>query len=184
MDRGRIREEPAGPIANDARRGPDSDSVWLILPEPEWDAESPLPSGAMVGGWRLGENGRPGPFQPNPHYRPHDGATPTDPLDAVLRLFAAGEDVGHRIVPMVLGAVLQIGCDERGAPRPCRAPDGAPCVAVVTAEVHKRRVNVDRWLSITGDCLPELTPPGADILFNPGGPAQFRLVAKALRHVE
>lgn len=163
-------------------RSPDEDEEWVVLPDPGWDPDSPLPAVAMVGGWRLGESGKPGPFQPNPDYRPRDAATPTDPLDAVLRLFAAGEDVGHRIVPAVLDAVLQIGCDDCGTPLVGSAPDGALCVAVVTAEVHKRRVQADRWLSISGDRLPEVTPPGADILFNPGGPAQFRLVARALRH--
>jgi hypothetical protein len=165
-------------------RGPDEDSAWVVLPDPGWDPDSPLPAVAMVGAWGLGESGEPGPFQPNPEYRPRDAAMPTDPLDAVLRLFAAGEDVGPRIVPAVLDAVLQLGCDESGTPLVGPAPDGVLCVAVVTAEVHKRRVNADRWLSLSGDHLPEVTPPGADILFNPGGPAQFRLVAGALRRGE
>ncbi len=165
-------------------RGLDGDGEWVVLPEPGWDPNSPLPTVAMVGGWKLGESGKPGPFQPNPHYSPRDAAMPTDPLDAVLRLFAAGGDVGHQIVPAVLDAVLQIGCDDRGTPLVGHAPDGVLCVAVVTAEAHKRRVAADRWLSVSGDCLPEVTPPGVDILFNPGGSAQFRLRAGVLRRGE
>lgn len=157
---------------------------WLMLIDPGWQESAPdavPPEKMIVGGWMLDEDGDPGPFQPNPNYLPVDDSSPTDPTDAVLRRSARGDDVGDEIIPTLCDAVVEIGCDEYNEPLVGSAPDGVPCVAVVTAAVHKRRVEADRWWPVLGSALPGLVPPGADILLNPGSPAQFRLLTQALR---
>ncbi|WP_051133066.1 type VII secretion system-associated protein [Nocardia paucivorans] len=157
---------------------------WLMLVDPRWQESASAavpPEEMIVGGWLLGEDGEPGPFQPNPNYLPADDSAPTDPTDAVLRRSVRGDDVGDEIVPTLRDAVVEIGCDEYNEPLVGSAPDGVPCVAVVTAAVHKRRVDADRWWPVPGSALPDLVPPGVDILINPGSPAQFRLLTRALR---
>ncbi|WP_051164354.1 type VII secretion system-associated protein [Nocardia testacea] len=157
---------------------------WSMLVDPRWQDGAPEatpPSELIVGGWLLDANGAAGPFQPNPDYEPADDTTPTDPTDAVLRRLAHGDDVGGEIVPTLLDAVVEIGCDEFDEPLVGRAPDGAPCVAVATAAVHKRRVEAARWWPIQGCELPGIVPVGVDILLNPGSPDQFRLHTSALR---
>lgn len=157
---------------------------WLVLVDParhEATPEAELPPEVIVGGWMLDESGKPGPFQPNPHYEPADDSSPTDPTDAVLRRAARGDDVGGEIVPTLRDAVVEIGCDERDEPLVGPAPDGVLCVAVVTAAVHKRRVEADRWWPVLGSALADIVPADVDILLNPGGPAQFRLLTRVLR---
>ncbi|MGW4094541.1 hypothetical protein [Nocardia sp. NPDC004750] len=63
---------------------------WFVLLDPDWSGDPIQQSPAvevMVGGWRLAEDGTLGPFWPNPGYRPQ---TPDTPIDALLRLIAAG----------------------------------------------------------------------------------------------
>lgn len=160
---------------------------WLVLLDPRWAADAPdgnPPASAIMGGWGLDESGAAGPFEPNPDYRPSDAATPTDPIDTVLRRAVAGENVTDRIVPTFRDSIVHIGCDEAGEPLVGPAPDGVTCVPVVTAEVHKQRVGPVHWRKIWGGALADIVPPDVDILVNPGGPAQFRLVTRALRTSE
>lgn len=157
---------------------------WFVLLDPAWRPANPAaqaPPEAVVGGWMLDEDGKPGPFQPNPDYVPGDESTPTDPADAVLRLLAAGQDVGDQLVPTVRDAVLEIAVDEQDQPIVSAAPDGVPCVLVATAPVHRERVDVRDWWPVVGAKLPEIVPQGMDVLLNPGGPASFRLSTEALR---
>jgi hypothetical protein len=141
----------------------------------------PPPAEAIVGGWRLEEDGKLGPFQPNPGYRPHTPSTPSDPIDAVLRLIAAGEHRGDQIISTLIHTVVEIACDEQNQPHIALSPDDIPCVVVVTAEIHKQRVTVPRWLSVLGARLPQIVPDGTDIWFNPGSDHQFRLATNAIR---
>jgi hypothetical protein len=157
---------------------------WFVLLDPAWQPANPqtqAPPEAIVGGWMLDEDGKAGPFQPNPDYVPGDESTPTDPTDAVLRLIAAGQDVRDQLVPTVRDAVLEIAVDDHDQPIVSPAPDGVPCVLVVTASAHKARVDAQNWWPVVGAMLPEIVPDGVDILLNPGGPASFRLSTEALR---
>jgi hypothetical protein len=157
---------------------------WFVLLDPNWHQatpDQPAPPEAIVGGWMLDEDGKAGPFQPNPDYLPGDDATPTDPTDAVLRLIIRGENVGDQLVPTVRDSVLEIAVDEADQPLVSVAPDGVPSVLVATASVHKERVAVERWWPVEGTTLGEIVPEGADVLLNPGGPASFRLSTEALR---
>lgn len=157
---------------------------WFVLADPGWEqagsAASPPPH-AIVGGWELREDGSTGPFRPNPRYRPGDPTVPTDPIDALLRLIAAGEQLGTELVNTIRDSIVEIGCDERNRPLLGTAPDNTPCVVIVTAELQKNHVDVDRWLPVDGGKLADIIPPGADLLLNPTGGAPFRLRADVLR---
>ncbi|MGW4093736.1 type VII secretion system-associated protein [Nocardia sp. NPDC004750] len=143
------------------------------------EPQDPVPE-AIMGGWMIDGDGKMGPFEPNPTYLPADPASPTDPTDAVLRLIAAGDDVGDQLVPALRDAVVELGCDEQGHLSVAAAPDDVPCVLVVTAAAHKRRLDVVGWVRVIGRDLPSIVPAGTDIWINPGSPAQFRLVTAAL----
>src|SRR3954463_5371506 len=70
---------------------------WVFLIDPSWQAEAaekgeggadpekpPLEAG--LGGWFFAESGVPSRFHANPAYEPTTPDSPTDPVDAVLRL--------------------------------------------------------------------------------------------------
>ncbi|MFD6533522.1 type VII secretion system-associated protein [Streptomyces sp. NPDC060184] len=159
---------------------------WLLLPEPNWNPRTrtdPLPVEAMVGGWQLDEEGRPGPFQPNPHYVPDAPSTPTDPLHELLCLAASGrgDRIGDQLVSTLRNTVVDLAVEEPDRLVVGPSPDGVACVAIVTAEVHKRRLHGIRWVSVQGSELPGIVPADLDILINPGDPAQIRLLNAALR---
>lgn len=157
---------------------------WAVVLDPAWqprfEGEQP-PSYALVGGWPLDERGNPGRFEPNPGYVPSTAASPTDPADAVMRLMIEGRVPVDALVPTVRDAMLELAVSEDGYPLVGPAPDGAPCVAVVTAPSHRERVNAGGWATITAEQLLDALPPDTDILLNPGSPASTRLLASALR---
>ncbi|MGW0182488.1 type VII secretion system-associated protein [Nocardia sp. NPDC003345] len=156
---------------------------WFVLVDPGWEPGSrstPPPPEVIVGGWELGPDGTAGPFRPNPRYRPGDPAAPTDPLDALLRLVVTAGRIGGEVLDTMADTVVEIGCDSEDRPLLGRAPDGTPCVVVVTAESQKTHLDVDRWWPVHGRDLAGLVPPGADVLVNPAGAAPVRLRTEAL----
>ncbi|MCU1640376.1 MAG: hypothetical protein JWN03_651 [Nocardia sp.] len=173
-------ENPAGSVVQQGD--------WFVLVDPSWQETTPEvmpPSGAILGGWKVGEEGKPGPFEPNPNYVPADDSLPTDPLDAVLRRVANGDDItGDEVIAALRDAVVEIGCDNQNHPLIGPAPDGVPCVAVATAAIHKDRVEADRWWPVLGAGLPDIVPVDVDILLNPGSSAQFLLRTRSLRPTE
>jgi hypothetical protein len=157
---------------------------WAVLIDPEWRPRFPdeqPPTEAMVGGWLLDEQGNPGRFQPNPNFVPATDASPTDPIDAVIRLVNRGEVGVDALVPTVRDAMLEVAVSPEGHLLIGPAPDGAPCVGVATAAVHRERAGGEHWAQVTADQLLEVLPADTDILLNPGGPAAMRLFASALR---
>ncbi|MGA6205987.1 type VII secretion system-associated protein [Nocardia testacea] len=155
-----------------------------MLVDPGWDGAGQTaspPVDVIVGGWELRGDGSTGPFRPNPRYRPSASTVPTDPIDAVLRLLAAGQQRGPDLVDAIRDSIVEIGCDEHGRPLLGTAPDNTPCVVVATAELQKARVDVDRWIPVHGSALTDIIPVGADILLNPAGIAPFRLRTDTLR---
>lgn len=158
---------------------------WLVLTAPGWEpsALSPKrpPPEALVGGWMVDDNGNVGPFQPNPEYLPADAATPTDPLDAILRLIAGGEQhLVDEFVSMLCHSIVEIGGDEHERPVVAGLSDDGLCIVVVTSQAQKLGVEVSHWYPVLGSDLPEIVPDGAGILFNPNGDAPLCLVADAL----
>ncbi|MGW5751314.1 type VII secretion system-associated protein [Nocardia rhamnosiphila] len=157
---------------------------WFVLFDPNWSGnptDKTPPVEVMVGGWRLEEDGELGPFRPNPGYRPQTPNTPSDPIDALLRLIAAGEDRGDRIIPTLKRTVVEIACDDQNQPRVALSPDDIPCVVVVTAEIHKHHLPVSRWLPVLGSRLSEIVPAGTDVWFNPSSDHRFRLDTDVIR---
>jgi hypothetical protein len=157
---------------------------WAVLVDPAWrsshDDETP-PATAIVGGWALDEKGSPGPFEPNPDYAPSDDVSPTDPADAVMRLIVDGRAPIDDLLPVVRDAMLELAVSEDGYCLVGPAPDGSPCVAVVTAAAHRGRVDTERWARVTAEQLFDLVPEDTDILLNPGSPASVRLLTGTLR---
>jgi hypothetical protein len=156
---------------------------WAMMLDPGWQPRHPdeePPPEAMVGGWRLDEKGNAGPFEPNPGYLPSSADSPTDPADAVLRLVAEGRESVDSVLPVIGDALLEVAAED-GWPLVGPAPDGAPCVAVVTAPAHRQRVDAAEWYQLTSAQLLEALPPDTDILLNPGAPGSMRLLASALR---
>lgn len=184
------RQDPA--TAPDGSGPPLPDAIrqgqWYVLPEQGLELRGPsghrdLPTELVVGGWPLDEDGRCGPFEPNPHYVPDRAAKPTDPVHALLRLFVKdkGQDSVDRFLALLRHTVLEIACDEQGRPLLVSAPDGTPCLPAVTAALHTRRLPPARWERVQGRTLPEIVPDGVNILLNPGDSAQFLLLTMALR---
>ncbi|WP_246350517.1 type VII secretion system-associated protein [Nocardia barduliensis] len=160
---------------------------WMLLVDPGWKPVNPWsepPPEAVIGGWMMDENGGAGPFQPNPGYLPGNDDTPTDPTDALLRSVAEGKPVGDELLALIRNSVVEIVCDEQDQPMVDTAPDGVPCVLVVTAEAQKVDVGSGRWWPVLGSKLPAVIPSGTDILLNPGGPAPFRLASEVLRNAD
>ncbi|CAL9553756.1 hypothetical protein SUDANB176_04500 [Streptomyces sp. enrichment culture] len=137
----------------------------------------------VVGGWPIDEDGRCGPFEPNPGYVPDSAAKPTDPVHALLRLFTEdkGRDSVDRFLALLRHTVLEVACDEQGRPLLMSAPNGTPCLPVVTAALHARRLPPARWERVQGKTLPEITPVEVNILLDPDDSAQFLLLTEALR---
>ncbi|MEV6429313.1 type VII secretion system-associated protein [Nocardia sp. NPDC051463] len=163
---------------------PASHDNWFVMVDPSWQATTPdagPPPELILGGWHVDENGNQGLFEPNPDYVPTDDSAPTDPTDAVLQRAINGDDVGGDIIPTLRNAVVEIAGNDRGELLIGTAPNGARCVCVATAAVHKRRIEAERWISIPGTELSKLVPEGADIFLNPGSHAQFLLHTDALR---
>jgi hypothetical protein len=157
---------------------------WALLTDPEWRPESPdeaPPAEAMAGGWLLDATGKPGRFLPNPDFVPVSETSATDPVDAVLRLVARGDAPLDVVIPTLRDAFVEIAVTEDGYLLVGPAPDGAPCVGVVTAGVHRARLPFEHWRQVTAETVLEVLPEGTDILINPEGPAPFRLLAPALR---
>ena len=155
---------------------------WLMLvdSDPVTDPAGTLAIESMVGGWVVAGGGELGLFRPNPRYRPADPAAPADPIDALLRRGASGVPVGGDLLAAVCGSVVEIGCDTTGIPVTGIAPDGVQCVPVVSAAIHRGRLDIPQWLPVAGAALPDVLPAGADILLNPESPARFRLAADAV----
>ncbi|MFG3268488.1 type VII secretion system-associated protein [Streptomyces bobili] len=181
------QQDPA--TASDGSGPPLADAIrqgqWYVLPEQGLlrgpSGSRDLPTELIVGGWPLDEDGRCGPFEPNPHYVPDSAAKPTDPTHALLRLLVKGQGSVDRLLALLRHTILEVACDEQGQPRLVTAPNGTPCLPVVTAALHTRRLPPARWERVLGRTLPEIAPAGVDILLNPGDRAQILLFTEGLR---
>ena len=174
-------------MANDTTppRLADDGERWTFLIDPAWDTarDGTPPADAVVGGWLLDADGGTGPFHPNPDYRPSHPDSPTDPVDATLRLVNRGEADADALLATMVTAVLGVAMDEQGNPLVAAAPDGVPSVLVTTAPGHRSRVRAAAgWQEVRAEELAEVLPDnGVDLLVNPGAPASMRIVAASLK---
>ncbi|WAL66532.1 type VII secretion system-associated protein [Amycolatopsis cynarae] len=157
---------------------------WFLLMDPAWHpaAENdPPPIEAVVGLWPVEDEGKIGKFRANPEYVPKDGNSPSDPLDAVLRLVLQGRAEAEHIQLMLRDTLFDIAMNGDGRPLITKSPDGILCVVVATGAPHRRRVAAPDWRRIDLDELVELLADEVDVLFNPGGPAAVRLTGELMR---
>ena len=158
-----------------------SDVDFLFLLDPEWPADDDDPPfEAVVGVWQVGEDGEVGEFRSNPDYRPSFPDSPTDPVDALLRLIAAGAAQPAHLRAVLRAGTLHLAVNGDGRPLVVPAPDDERCVVVATGEAHRTRVPSPGWRQVD---LAELAAVAGDrdALVNAGGAAPARLAAAFLR---
>lgn len=158
-----------------------TDEEFLFLLDPAWPAdEDDAPFEAVLGVWQVGEDGEVGEFRSNPDYRPHFPDSPADPVDALLRLIAAGAAPPAHLRAVLRASALHLAVNGDGRPLVVPAPDDERCVVVATGEPHRERVPAPGWRPLD---LAELAAVAGerDALVNPGGSAPARLAAAFLR---
>jgi hypothetical protein len=99
----------------------------------------------VVGGWLVAADDSISRFQPNPEYEPATPESPTDPLDAALRLAAKGEVDVDALFAVIREAEFAVALDT-DQPLIAPAPDEVPCLMVTTAPAHRGRVK-DAWVA-------------------------------------
>ena len=157
---------------------------WFLLMDPAWRPTSendPPPIEAVVGLWPVEDEGKIGKFRANPEYVPADENSPSDPLDAVLRLVLQGRAEAEHIQLMLRDTLFDIAMNGDGRPLVTKSPDDILCVVVATGEPHRQRIASPDWRRIDLDELVELLADEVDVLFNPGGPASVRLTGDFMR---
>lgn len=178
-----VQDQPGVPAVGDAAEQAPTD--WLLLTDTEWNAQSAddePPAERVLGGWATWADGSWGRFRANPAYEPATPDSPTDPVDAVLRLLTQDGHGADELLSVLEDTALEIALDADGVALVDEAPDGKPSVLVTTAPLHRDRVQAAGWRAtdvheIAG-ALPE---SGIDVLLNPNSPASMRVDADALR---
>ncbi|MFC0547893.1 type VII secretion system-associated protein [Kutzneria chonburiensis] len=154
---------------------------FFLLMDPSWNPDRGTPPAeAVVGLWPV-EDGTVGKFRSNPQYVATDGNSPSDPLDAVLRLALRGRAEARHIQLMLRDSLFDLAMNGDGRPLVTTSPDDVPCVVVASGEPHGQRVSAPRWRRVDLGDLVVLLADGVDVLFNPGGPASVRLTGDFLR---
>ncbi|GGU86952.1 type VII secretion system-associated protein [Lentzea flava] len=170
-------------VTDQPREDERGQQTWILLMDPGWspgDENEPPPIEAVVGLWPVNE-GEVGKFQANPQYVPMNENSPTDPLDAALRLVLRGSAGADQIQLMLRDSTFDIAMNGDGRPLITKSPDDLPCVVVATGEQHRRRVSSPQWRRIDLDELVVLLADGVDVLINPAGPASVRLTGDFMR---
>jgi len=156
---------------------------WAFLVDPGWQAENPdqgVPLNAIVGGWLASAGGTVSRFHPNPDYEPTTPGSPTDPVDATLRLVTRGESTSEMLFAVIRESTFAVALDEQETPIVAPSPDNVPSLLVTTAPCHQVRVRAEHWRDVTGTELADLlAAQGVDLLLNPGAPASIRLLGEA-----
>jgi hypothetical protein len=164
-----------------------AEDQWVLLVDPAWQPPDGIevtgpPLAAVVGGWLAGADGSVGRFEANPVYQPSSPDSPTDPLDASLRLMSRGEVDFDRLAAVLRESVLAVALGARGEPLVAPAPDDVRSLLVTTAPVHRARVRAESWLEVSAAELAVLLRKvEVDALINPGAPASTRLLAETVQ---
>jgi hypothetical protein len=172
---------------------------WIFLVDPEWqpsiaDSDAPQnadqdvereierpPLAAVVGGWLVTADGSISRFHPNPDYEPATPDSPTDPVDAALRLTAKGEVDVDALFSVIRESKFGVALDGADRPLIAAAPDEVTCLLVTTSPAHRDRVGAQGWRDVSaGDLVRLLQDNGVDALFNPGATTSTRLMAEAM----
>ncbi|WBB80449.1 type VII secretion system-associated protein [Micromonospora sp. WMMD882] len=160
------------------------DGHYFLLMDPQWQREDETvpPLRSVVGLWPVTVDGAVGAFRANPEYVPLSPGSPTDPVDALLRLAARGDARVEQLQLVLRDTLVDLAMNGDGRPLLVRSPDDVPCVVVATAAAHQGRVPAPDWRRVELAELVERLADGVDVLINPGGPAAVRLTGDFLRH--
>ncbi|OZM70819.1 hypothetical protein CFN78_23150 [Amycolatopsis antarctica] len=165
----------------DTTEGPLED--WFLLMDPEWrpsSADEEPPAESVVGLWPVTE-GAIGKFRPNPDYVPFDANSPSDPLDAVLRLARLGRAETWHLQLMLRDTLCDVAMRDEDNALVASSPDEVPCAVVATAHQHRARIKAPGWRRVDLIGLAELLSDGVDVLFNPGAATSVRLTGDFVR---
>ncbi|WP_018908512.1 type VII secretion system-associated protein [Salinispora arenicola] len=157
---------------------------YLLLTDPEWEPEKPdeaLPFEAVIGLWPVLENGNVGEFRPNPEYEPRYENSPSDPLDAVIRLTLFGDVEPDQLVAVLRDSLVELALNGDGRPLVVRADDGVLCAMLATSALHQREIVAPDWRRVGLTELVSTLGDGTDVLVNPGSATATRLGADFLR---
>lgn len=157
---------------------------YLLLMDPEWEPEGGRrepPIEAVVGLWPVRDDGSIGRFRSNPEYFPRTPGSPTDPVDALLRLVAREEAEIEQVQLVLRDSLVDVAMNGDGRPLIVHSPDDVPCVVVVTAAEHQSRVGAPMWQRVELDELVLMLADGIDVFLNPYGPAPVRLTGDFMR---
>jgi hypothetical protein len=161
-----------------------SDDQWVFLVDPAWQppadgAQNP-PAEAVVGGW-LVTDGTVGRFEANPDYEPLTPESATDPVDAALRLMAAGTVDAEALYSVMKEGEFGVALDEHEQPVIAPAPDNVPSLLVTTAPAHRSRVRCEAWQVVNAaELAGMLAAHEVDALVNPGAATSTRLLASTI----
>jgi len=160
-----------------------SSDQWLFLVDPAWqateDGQNP-PAESVVGGW-LVTDGVVGRFEPNPDYEPLTPDSPTDPVDAALRMAADGEVDTDALFAVIRESEFGVALDEHQRPLIAPAPDDVLSLLVTTAPAHRGRVRAEAWQVVNAAELAGLLAEHeVDALVNPGASTSTRLLAATI----
>ncbi|MDT5032344.1 MAG: hypothetical protein QOC94_2515 [Actinoplanes sp.] len=157
---------------------------YFLLMDPAWkpttDADVP-PMSAIIGLWPLEDDGKVGQFRTNPEYEPQDEKSPSDPIDAVLRLLVAGAAEMEQVQLMLRNSLFDLAMNGDGRPLIVTSPDDVSCAVLTTGEPHRLRVSAPDWRRTDLEGLVSLLADGIDVFVNPGGPAAVRLTGHFIR---
>ncbi len=156
----------------------------FLLTDPEWEPENPddaPPYEVVVGMWPMLPNGTVGEFRPNPDYEPRYEASPTDPLDALIRLTLLGEVDPEHLAAVLRTSLVELALNGDGRPLVVRDDDGGLCAMLATSASHQRRIIAPDWRRVGLAELSTTLADGTDVLVNPGSPTGARLGADFLR---
>jgi hypothetical protein len=160
-----------------------SSDQWLFLVDPAWqateDGQNP-PGESVVGGW-LVTDGVVGRFEPNPDYEPLTPESPTDPVDAALRMAADGEVDADALFAVIRKSEFGVALDEHQRPLIAPAPDDVLSLLVTTAPAHRGRVRAEAWQVVNAaELAGMLAEHEVDALVNPGASTSTRLLAATI----
>jgi hypothetical protein len=134
----------------------------------------------VVGGW-LVIDGVVGRFEPNPDYEPLTPESPTDPVDAALRMAADGEVDTDALFAVIRESEFGVALDEHQRPLIAPAPDDVLSLLVTTAPAHRGRVRAEAWQVVNAaELAGMLAEHEVDALVNPGASTSTRLLAATI----
>jgi hypothetical protein len=175
-------------VAGEAEAGAalldDDAEGFVMLVDPAWtpegpDAEPDLEN--VVGVWPLEPDGGVGRFRANPEYRPLDENSPTDPVDAVLKLLMRQQASAEALQLILRDCLVDVAMNGDGRPIVGRSPDDLPCVLVATSGPYRETVAPPEWERVGVEHLASMLDDGVDVLFNPGSTATVRINGDFIR---